>query len=133
MRPLIQLNRSNVPLLDGLVAFWAVFWLVISVWVGYELWNLSALGQSLSDSGAALNTAGKALQAVGKVPVVGDVPGQLGDQVRQTAGEVVVRGAEAQVSMRRLSILLSLTIFLMPSTTVLAVYVPARLALRRES
>lgn len=119
--------------MDGLVAFWTVFWLVVSVWVGFELWHLSALGQSLSDSGTALDTAGKALQAVGKVPVVGDVPGQLGDQVRQTASDVVVRGAEAQVSLRRLSILLGLAIFLMPVTTVLAVYVPSRLALRRES
>lgn len=96
-----------------------------------SVWRLGELGTTLSRSGQALDDAGDALQQLGRIPVVGDRPEQLGNDVRQTAAEVTVRGRETRRELRRLSVLLGLTVAFLPSGLVLGPYVPRRLARRR--
>jgi len=115
-----------------MVAFWLVLWLVIGAWSGYTIWQVSALGDTVTRSGQALGSAGEALQSVGEVPVVGDRPGELGDQVVDTALDLTVRGQDIKSDLRRLALLLGLSIVLMPTTPVLGLYLPLRLARRRE-
>jgi len=125
-------DEATVRLLDGLVAFWLVLWLVVGAWSGYTIWQVSALGDTVSNSGAALHSAGEALQSVGDLPLVGERPGELGDEVVGTATEITARGQEIKSDLRRLSLLLGLSIVLMPTTPVLGLYLPLRLARRRE-
>lgn len=133
MRPSIRTtDEPTVRLLDGLVAFWLSLWLVIGSWSGYTIWQVSSLGDTVSNSGTALNSAGEALQSVGGVPVVGERPAELGDEVVATAAEITGRGQDIKSDLRRLSLLLGLSIALMPTTPVLGLYLPLRLARRRE-
>jgi len=122
-------DEATVRLIDSLVAFWLVFWLVIGAWSGYTIWQVSGLGDTVTTSGQALNSAGEALQAVGEVPVVGESTGELGDEVVGTAADIADRGQEIKAQLRQLSLLLGLSIALMPTTPVIWLYLPAR---RRE-
>src|SRR5690349_4849967 len=99
-------------LLDGVVALWVVFWLAIGTGTAVSVWDLGELGITLSRSGQALDDAGDALQQLGRIPLVGDRPERLGDEVRRTAAEVTVRGRETRTNLRRLAILLGLSVAL---------------------
>jgi hypothetical protein len=125
-------DESTVRLLDGMVAFWLVLWLVVGAWSGYTIWQVSALGDTVTKSGRALDSAGNALQSVGEVPIVGDGPGALGDEIVVTAADITTRGQEIKSDLRRLSLLLGLSIVLMPTTPVLGLYLPLRAARRRD-
>lgn len=125
-------SAETLRLADGLVAFWLVFWLVVAGWTAASVWQLGGLGTTLSTSGRALDDAGQALQAIGRVPVVGDRPETLGNEVRSTAAQVVVQGEQTRDSLRRLAVLLGVSIALVPTAPVLAFYLPQRWGRRRE-
>lgn len=125
-------DEATVRVLDGLVIFWIALWLVVGFWSGVLIWQLSDLGDTVTRSGQALRSTGEALQVLGEVPVVGDGPGELGDEVVSTAGDIAARGQEIQTQLRQLSITLGLSIMLMPTTPVVGLYLPLRLARRRE-
>lgn len=119
-------TKRRADLASGVVALWVVFWLVVGVWTGYELWQLSQLGATVADSGQALDAAGSALQSLVDVPVVGDSTAELGGEVREAATDIVGGALEAQETTRRLSVLLGLTIALVPSLPVLALFLLLR-------
>lgn len=123
--------RSTLRLLDALALAWCTVWLVVGVWVGSELWQLAGLGETLARSGSALDSSGRALQELRDIPLVGQTPGRIGDQVRATAADVVTQGNEASGSGRRLAVLLGLTVAVLPWTPVL-LYLPLRLRAGRD-
>ena len=123
--------RSTLRLLDTLALAWCTVWLVLGVWVGSELWQLAGLGETLARSGSALDSSGRALQELRDIPLVGETPGRIGDQVRATAADVVTQGNEARGSARRLAVLLGLTVALLPLTPVL-LYLPLRVRAARD-
>lgn len=126
------MDERTVRVVDGVVVFWAVLWLVIAVWSGYSLWQLSKLGTSVAQSGQALDSAGAALQSLGELPLVGDGPTRLGDEVRATAADVAERGVDARRQLRSLAVLLGLAIFVMPVVPVAGLYLPLRLSRQRD-
>lgn len=125
------MSADRLRLVDGAIALWVAVWFVMGAGTAVSVWRLGELGTTLSRSGQALDDAGDALQQLGRIPVVGDRPEQLGNDVRQTAAEVTVRGRETRRELRRLSVLLGLTVAFLPSGLVLGPYVPRRLARRR--
>ena len=126
-------DQSTIRLLDGLVIFWFVLWLVIGGWSGYTIWQLSDLGDTVTSSGRAIGSSGEALEAVGGVPVIGERPAELGKEISATGVEVASRGQEVKSQLRQLSLLLGLAIALMPTTPILGLYLPLRLARRRSA
>lgn len=111
---------------SGVIATWCALWLVVGIWTGHELWQLSELGATVAGSGRALDSAGSALESLASAPVVGDRTAELGAEVRANATDIVRGAGEARGSMRRLSVLLGLTVALVPSTPVLALHVAVR-------
>ncbi len=118
---------------DAFALFWVVFWLVVGGWIGYAIWQLTGLSAGMLDSGRALDTAGRALQDLSGVPVIGDRTGELGDQVATTAASIKAGAVQADGSIRALSVLIGTALGVGPSSPVLFVYVPQRLAWRAES
>lgn len=110
---------------DALLLLWCTAWVVVGVWVGHELWQLARLGETLAQSGQALDDSGRALQELRDLPLVGDAPGTIGDQVRETAAQVLVRGQETQDATKRLAVLLGLCVALLPTAPAL-LYLPVR-------
>ena len=123
--------RTTLRLLDALALAWCTVWLVLGAWVGFELWQLAGLGDTLARSGTALDSSGRALQELRDIPIIGGTPGRIGDQVRTTAAEVISQGTEASSSARRLAVLLGLTVALLPLTPAL-LYLPLRLRTSRD-
>lgn len=113
------------------VSLWLVAWLAVGVFTGLQIRNLTEVSDSLVVSGQALDTAGTALQEIGRLPLVGERPRRLGDQVRQTAVDVADAGTSSRETVRWVSVLVGAALVLIPVVPVLAVYVPRRLALRR--
>lgn len=110
------------PRARGLVGLWCALWLVVGVWTGYEVWQLSSLSATVGDSGRALDEAGQALESVGQVPVVGDTTEELGTRIRTNAADIVRSAGQAGESIRRLSVLLGLTIAVVPTVPVVVGY-----------
>ena len=125
-------DASTLRLLDAVVAFWLVLWLVVGGWSGYIMWNLSDLGDTVTSTGESIHSAGRALESLGGVPLVGERPLELGKQTSATGIEIADRGAQVKSQMRQLSLLLGLAIALMPITPVVGVYLPQRLSRRRD-
>lgn len=125
-------DQITVRLLDGLVMFWLVLWIVVGVWSGIVIWQVSDLGDTITNSGDTLGVAGKALTALGQVPVVGDSAGQLGAQVAASSADIAARGGEIKSQLRELALLLGVSIVMMPTTPVVGLYLPLRIARRRE-
>lgn len=134
MAGIVRTSRpETLRLVDGGLALWVAFWLVVGGGTAVSVWQLSEVGSTLTQSGQALDTAGEGLQRLGDVPLVGDRTEQLGNDVRATAVEVADRGQETRANLRRLSILLGLAVALIPSAPVVALYLPRRLARRRAA
>lgn len=127
-----RLDVQRLRTVDALVVFWSVFCVVLGAWVGFELWQLGRLGSSLAEAGRGLDDAGRALQELRGIPLVGDAPGAIGDEVRAAAQDAVVRGQSAAQSTRRLAVLLGLVTALVPLVPVLWWYLPPRTARRLE-
>ncbi len=125
-------DESTIRVLDGLVIFWLVLWLFIGAWSAVTIWHVGDIGDTISNSGRALETAGTALTKVGSVPIIGDEAGELGNEVVTTAGDVASRGQEVKGQLRQLAVMLGLSIIVMPTTPVVGMYLPLRLARRRE-
>lgn len=119
------MSRTS-PTVDGLVAFWVVLWLVVGAWTGVEVWRLSDLSTTVASSGRTLDDAGEALQALEPVPLVGDDAATLGTSVRTEAVGIVQQASAAQGSIRRLALLLGLSIALVPSAPVLLLHAAVR-------
>lgn len=126
-------DTSTIRFLDGLVGFWLTLWLVVGAWSGVTLWQLSELGDTVTNSGRAIRSAGEALTVVGNVPLVGERPAELGQEVTATGTDIADRGQQVKGQLQQLSLLLGLAIALMPTTPVLGLYVPLRVARHRET
>ena len=125
-------DEPTIRRLDGLVLLWVVLWLVIGGWVGYTLWQVSFLGETVTVSGRAIGSSGDALGSLDGVPVVGERTAELGREVVAAGEDIAVRGQEVQAQLRQLAVLLGLTIALLPATPVLGMYVPLRNARKRD-
>ena len=125
-------DASSLRLVDGLVGLWLALWIALGGWAGYTLWQLSELGDTVSSSGQAIHSAGDALGSLGEVPVVGKKPLELGRQVSTAGVDITRRGQQVKGELRQLALLLGLAVAVMPTTPVLAFYLPQRLARRRE-
>ena len=118
--------------IDGVVIFWLVLWAAIGWWVGFSLWHLAGVGDTLVQSGHTLDSTGEALGHVGDIPLIGHWPDRLGAEVRATAADIIGRGQESALYGRRLAVLLGLAVGLMAVVPILVSYLPTRVARRRE-
>ncbi|MGH2916021.1 MAG: hypothetical protein ACRDMX_13635 [Solirubrobacteraceae bacterium] len=124
--------RHAVRVLDTALALWVALWIGLGVWIGVEVAGLTRLSNTVVVAGNAVQQAGAALQAVGQLPLIGS-------EVRPLAGRVATAGRSAQRSGRAskgdigtLSVLLAIAVALMPTTPLVALYLPLRRGWARE-
>lgn len=111
---------------------WAVAWICLAGYTAYEAYALRSLSNTVVKAGTAVDTTGKALQGIGDIPFVGGRVHTLADQVRAAGQSAVASGRSSRGSVLTLSVLLGIAIGLIPTIPVLALYLPLRLAWRRE-
>ncbi len=119
-------------LLKAALGLWVVAWMATGAAAGVQIWQLAGLSSAAVESGEALDSAGAALQLVGRLPVVGPRSERLGGEVRDAAERIQQSAATSQAHIRRLSVLVGLSIAFIPLAPVLAV-VPVGMARAREA
>jgi len=128
----LALPRARRRSLAVVVALWVILWLVAGAVTGYQVRQLTEVSDSLVESAEALDSAGIALQDIGRLPLIGERPEALGNEVRETAQEIDRAGAASRETVRTVSVLLGLALVLIPIVPVVAVYLPLRRASSRE-
>ncbi len=111
---------------------WILLWLVVGVWSAYTVWDLSELGDTVSTTGRSISSAGSALKSLEDLPVVGARPGEVGSDALLAGAEIDSRGQLVKSQLQQLAVLLGVAICLIPTTPVVGLYLPLRLARRRE-
>ncbi len=129
-RPAASARRGA---LDALVVAWCVFWIMLGLWAGQQMWRVSSLTDTVAASGRALHQAGEALTSFAGLPLVGERSAALGGTVSQNADQIVQGASDAQHATRRLAVLLGLAITLVPLAPVLGFYVPVRRRAARDA
>ncbi|MDQ4138369.1 MAG: hypothetical protein M3116_05930 [Actinomycetota bacterium] len=119
-------------LLTLALGVWALVWLAAGCITAVQIRNLDQLSDSLAQSGQALDTAGSGLQAIGRVPVLGERPKQLGDEVRVAAEEVRLAGMSSRETIRWVSLLVGAALVIIPIAPAAAWYAPLRSVARQR-
>ena len=123
--------------LDALVALWVVTWAVMGILVAAELSELADLSDTVGSVGEAAESSGAAIELLAGLPVVGDALGAAfagpASDIQEAGRSAQESGADSRDTIETLTVLLGLSIGVIPSLPVLAGYLPARVARAREA
>jgi hypothetical protein len=126
--PGVRLIRA----LDVAVAVWVVAWIVLALLVGREVRDLRQLSDTVVVAGVAVEETGDLVDSLGSVPFVGGQVGEVADRVRAAGRSAQASGRDSRDSTDNLSLLLALSIGLIPTLPLLGLYAPLRLTWTRE-
>lgn len=127
-----QPSRTFVALLGGFVVVWTVVWILVGIWTRHEVQTLRQLSGTVVTSGRAVKQTGDALQGLGGIPFVGGDVARVGRQV-STAGVSAQRsGLQSRNAVESLGNLLGISIALIPSVPMLALFVVTLRLVRRR-
>ncbi|HVE96605.1 MAG TPA: hypothetical protein VNA67_06435 [Pseudonocardiaceae bacterium] len=102
------------------------------LFAGLQLWGLAGLHRGLLDAATGLETTGRAIAVLAKVPLVGDDAQQQADNVARTASQIRTGALGARDSVQVLAVVVGVAIALLAVVPVGVLYLPLRLARRRE-
>jgi hypothetical protein len=126
--------RRRVLAYDLGLVVWAVLWIVVGVLVHNEVRNLAELSDPVVAAAAALEETAEGLNQVDDIPFVGEVANlpRIEQRVRVAARTARASARESRESVRRLARLLGISIALVPTLPLLALYLPLRRDWRRR-
>lgn len=119
-------------LVDGVLLLWVLLCLALGAWVAYALWGIASMAGIAIDTGRMVDDAGQLLQRAGDFPIIGDLARGLGDDVRDTAAELIARGRRSAELGRQVSVVVGVAVALAALAPVLGSYLPARIARSHE-
>lgn len=125
-------SRRTIRRWDGAALLALVVFAALGVLAGQQVRQLAELDAGLLRAADALEVTAQAIGLIDQVPVVGDGAGQLATTVRDTAADVRSSVAAARGDLGTLSLVLGATLVALPAVPLLLVYLPLRLARRRE-
>jgi hypothetical protein len=131
-RSFIGGSSHSIRVIDLAVAAWIVAWIVVGLMVGREVSNLRQLSDTVVTAGNAIQQTGRALGPLGRLPFVGPELARVGGQIQAAGRSAVESGLASRDSTTRLRTLLALSIILIPTIPLAAVYVPLRLSWTRD-
>lgn len=130
--PSVRASRRLTIVVDVVLAAWVAAWIVIGVLVAQEVRGLRQLSTTVSLAGGALRQTGELLGNLERVPFVGGEVGDLAQRVEQTGRSAQTSARASRGSVQDLSILLGVSIALIPSIPLLALWVPLRIGWHRD-
>lgn len=125
-------SGRRIRVLDALVAFWVAAWIVIGIFVAIEVRGLRSLSNTLVRTGAAISQTADALGIVNRIPLLGGQVGSIQRQVKAAAASAASSGRSSRDDIGDLSILLGVSIALIPSVPIAGLYAPLRIGRVRE-
>lgn len=123
-------SRGRRTVQMGVLA-WLVTWVLVGVWAGWSLWDLGSLGDRVAVAGQSLTRLGQSVQRLDSVPVLGQLSSGVGNNIVTSGTQVVASGHAVHTDLHRLGLLLGLSIAVIPSASMLGIYLPARAALAK--
>jgi hypothetical protein len=121
-----------VRIVDGILVVWVVAWIAIGLAVARDVRNLSTLSDTVVQAGTAVGESGRALHALEGLPFVGDRIARVAAQVDAAAAQAVRSGLNSRQSVESLSRLLGVSVAVIPTLPILAMYTPFRISRARE-
>ena len=131
----IAFPRSEARLihaLDVAVVLWVVGWIVLAIFVGREVRDLRELSDTVVLAGVAVEDTGELLATLDNVPLIGGQVGDVAQEVQEAGASARQSGRESRDSTEDLSVLLALSIGLIPTLPLLGLYAPLRIAWTRD-
>lgn len=113
--------------LDLTVLAWVIGWIWMGLAVAQDIRGLRHLSQTVSSVGLAAEDTGRALRALSQLPLVGDEVAVSAASIEQAGARAIESGRRSRRSIDRTSILLGISIILIPIAPVLLIYLPPRL------
>lgn len=124
-------SRTFVALLGGFVVVWTVVWILVGIWTRHEVQTLRQLSGTVVTSGRAVKQTGDALQGLGGIPFVGGDVARVGRQVSTAGVSAQQSGRQSRNAVERLANLLGISIALIASVPMLALFVVTLRLVRR--
>ena len=125
-------SRTVRLLIDVALVGWVVAWVVLGVQVGREVRGLTELSDTVVLAGEAIEQTGDLLEQVGRIPFLGQSVGDLADRIRETGRSAQADARATRGDVEDLSVLLALSIALIPTIPLAAIWLALRLRWRRE-
>lgn len=125
--------RRVVFVIDALLVVWVAAWIYVGLAVAQEVKDLGKLSTTVSLAGGALVQTADLVGSLEGVPFVGDDVGGVAERLRETGRSAQRNARESRESVDALSILLGVSIGLIPTIPLVATYVPLRVRWRGEA
>jgi hypothetical protein len=122
-----------IRVLDVAAVVWMATWIVLGFLVAREVRHLRELSDTVVVAGVAVEETGDLLASLEGVPFVGSQVGDVAERVREAGRSARASGAASRDSTQNLSVLLGLSIGLIPTLPLLGLYAPLRVAWTRET
>ncbi|HZD80591.1 MAG TPA: hypothetical protein VE646_11205 [Actinomycetota bacterium] len=129
--PLLH-GRRRVRRMDAIIIAWVVLWFGLSGWIGYEIWTLQRLSDTLVSSSRALDDTSSLLGRFADLPLVGGSVTQVQRRIEETAGSARLSAASTRNNFERLSLLLAVAVFILTVIPIVVAYLPHRLSWGRD-
>lgn len=130
-QPILPRGRAALAL-DAVLIVWTLAWGVIGWAVAQEVRGLADLSDTVATVGRAVEESGRSIGEFDDVPFIGDRISEPSAEIEDAGRSAQASGRSSRESVENLSVLLGVSIALIPSVPLLALYVPWRIALVRE-
>jgi hypothetical protein len=118
--------------IDVAIAGWLIAWIIMGIQVGREVGQLGDLSDTAVLAGTAIEQTADVLDQIGRIPLLGTPVGDLADSIRRAGTSARQNGAATRDDVHDLSVLLGISIALIPTIPLAAVWIPLRVRWRRE-
>lgn len=125
-------SRRTIRRLDIAAAATVAGFVALGLFVGWQLWNLAQLHRGLLDVATALDSTAQAIGLVSGAPFIGGGARQFAADVTAAAGDVRANAALIRDGTRAVAVGVAATIALLAVVPVAVLYLPLRVARRRE-
>jgi hypothetical protein len=118
--------------LDVLVTAWALAWILVALAIAHEVDGLSDLSVTVTRVGKAVVASGEALDGLSGLPLLSDTLDEPSERIREAGRSAVASGRSSGESVDQLSVLLAISIALIPTFPLVCLYLPLRATAVRE-
>jgi hypothetical protein len=125
-------SARAVRVLDIVMVVYLVVWAALGIAIGRDIAQQVDLADQVARVGATLRATGEGFEALSAIPFVGDDIGIVAERVVTAGAEVEASGQASADSIREMSVLVALAVALLPTLVLVPLYLPMRLAWRRD-
>ena len=125
-------SARAVRVLDIVIVVYVIFWAALGIAIGRDIAQQVDLADQVARVGATLRATGEGFEALSAIPFVGDDIGTVAERVVTAGTEVEASGRASADAVGEMSVLVAIAVGLLPTLVLVPLYLPMRLAWRRD-